>query len=1021
MSARFLALICLAVPLGIVPAKLAASVPQFAVPVIINPDQSITYQPTPKGDRISDFSTVGYNSGNSALPDEPGGYQVPVLVTLAPQSGDQTDRIQAAIDFISARPLVNGFRGALLLKAGRWEIRSVNRIAVRASGVVIRGEGDHPLTGTRLYALGTTNEANSGNTRNSRLIAFAGNGNAVNATARTLVDAVYVPAGTNVIPIAGHAFTVNQRVQVRWPGTVAWQKASFYNTAATADVDPAITFNRVVTAVTPDSITLDAPITSPLDPVHGRGYVVPVTAFNQITNVGISNCYFESAYASDTDENHVWNALDFTNVEDGFVHNCTARYFAYSIAYVNTSTRRITINRSQCLDGISQLVGGRRYHFVLTGELGLVSNALSRYGRHSFIINWPAAPGPNVFVDSTSLQSYNESGSHADWNNGGLWDNVSELNASVGLQVKLERPSAYCVAWNCVTGTISFENMPFSPNWSLGTTKPGGGAAGWRNSASTGSFAYAAPFIGKAEQWSNGTRMSVRSLYEKQLETRLEARKIRHRYQANPPTRIPHLPVIRTPAQLVAPSGAAWSYRLPVSNLVAATRTPNYAVTGLPAGVTVNATTGLVSGTLPTVTTDTNYNLTISARNIDGTATKTMTLTVRPAGSAKVPLAMSLEVDGDRTTSLALRSGQPAQLVPMVPASRQLAPMIVRKSYLSDMNGAAYTLADIPVPVRGVLPLEGLTSPITVTYNGSSDLPTLPGYYDVVATLDDPVYEASATGRLLITTGTAATVTLGNTTSPTAAAPVTASSNQPSITPVVTYDGSPSFPSSPGLYAAKAVVADPTYFGSRLALISVQRPTVTLSWGSLVLPFTGSALRPVINTSVAGYSTQVSIVGDGLFPGSYLVTASITDPGVNYTPLAGTLVITDEIPGVGPGAVANWVFGGASGTPPEPGASLTFGRRTGAQLRGLLPDSARYPDSTDYPAFVVKVRRDRQGAAITPQASDNLVFGGSGNLRTLLAETTVLDATFEQRTYVVVPVDGGPAPARTFLRFAVDY
>ena len=31
----------------------------------------------------------------------------------------------------------------------------------------------------------------------------------------------------------------------------------------------------LVTAITPNSITLDAPITTPLDPAYGQGYIVP--------------------------------------------------------------------------------------------------------------------------------------------------------------------------------------------------------------------------------------------------------------------------------------------------------------------------------------------------------------------------------------------------------------------------------------------------------------------------------------------------------------------------------------------------------------------------------------------------------------------------------------------------------------------------------------------------------------------------------------------------------------------------
>ncbi len=845
-SLGFAALPLLGLIAALSPVRLESSVPQFPVPVTINPDQSITYNPTPKGDRIPDFSTVGYNYGNSPLPGEPGGFQVPVLVTLSPQTGDQTDRIQAAIDFISAKPLVNGFRGDLLLKAGRWDIHSINRLYVRASGVVIRGEGDHPLTGTRLHALGTINENTNGATLpRAPLFTFSGGSNTANAAARSLVDAVYVPSGVNVIPVTGHPFTVNQRVQVRWPGSVAWQKASFYNTTATADVDPAIASSRIVTAVTPNSITLDAPITTPLDPAYGRGYVVPVTAFGNITNVGISNCYFESTYASDSDETHAANAVVFNNVEDGFMHNCTARFFTYSVAFVGTGTRKITVNRCQYLDGISRIIGARRYSFLLSGELGLVSNSISRYGRHAFVSSWPAVPGPVVFVDSTAIGSYNESGAHLDWNNGGLWDNITDNK----LQVKLERPSASCVAWNCILNSITFENMPLSPNWSLGTTTASGGPAAWINSVSGGAYAYTAPFLGKAEQWSNGTRMSVRSLYENQLNTRLAAAGNPHRYAANPATRINYLPAFRTPGQLFASSGAAWSYQVPVSNLVPYTRSPNYTATGLPSGVTINATTGLISGTLPSVAADTNYNLTLSARNIDGTTTRAMTLTVRPAGTAKVPLGMSVEADTNRTVTIDVR-GLGASPVPMVPASRLLAPLIVRKGYSSDFTGVAYTATDVPVPVRGVLSIEGLTSPVTVTYNGSTTLPTAPGFYDIVATLDDPVYSASATGRLLITNATAVTVTLNNTTAPTATSPVTATSTQPAITPVITYDGSLSFPAATGLYTAKAVVADPEYFGSRLALFGVP-PQITQQPASLTVNQGAPAAFSVAATGIA--------------------------------------------------------------------------------------------------------------------------------------------------------------------------
>ena len=1020
--------------------SLRAQTPQFAVPVIINPDQTITYQPTPKGDRISDFSTVGYNYGNTPLPDQPGGYQVPVLVTLSPQSGDQTDRIQAAIDFISTKPLVNGFRGALLLKAGRWELYSKNKISIKASGVVIRGEGDNPLTGTLLYAIGTTNENGSGNTHNSQLITFSGSSNSINTAARTLVDSVYVPAGINVIPITGHAFSVNQRIQVRWPGTVAWQKASFYNTSATADIDPAIICNRVITAVTPNSITLDGPLTSPLDPAYGRGYIVPATAFNYITNVGISNCYFESVYANDTDENHIWNATAFNNVEDGFMHNCTSRYFAYSIAYVDNNSRKITIDRSQFHDGISQLGGGRRYCFVLTGEMALVSNTLSRYGRHTYVMNCDIGAGFNVFVDGVSSQSYNESGSHARWDNGGLWDNISTLNTSTtaGLQVKLERPSAYCVAWNCVTNNITFENMPLSPNWSLGTTNSTGGPANWVNSASSGAYAYTAPYIGKGEQWSNGTRMSVRSLYENQVAARLTAANNPYRYQANLPTRIVYPPVIRTPGQLVALSGSVWSYQLPVSNLVPAVRTPNYTVSGLPAGVTVNATTGLISGTLPTVATSTNYNLTLSARNIDGITTKAMTLTVQPATAPKIPLTMTLEVNVNLTTPLpnSATTGLP---VPMVPASRLLAPMIVKKSYISDLGSGAYTAADIPVPVRAVLPIEGLTSPVTITYGGSTTLPTAAGFYDVVATLNDPFYQATATSRLLITNATAVTVTLGNTTAPTAASPVTATSTQPTITPVITYDGSPTFPTLTGLYTAKAVVADLEYFGSRAALIGVP-PQITQQPASLTVNQGASATFSVAATGIASTyqwrkagvaipgatGTSYTIVSaQGSDTGSYDVV--VTDQsGVTTSATASLTVIVPPQITQQPASQSAAQNSSATFTVVATGGGLSYQwRKTAAPISGAISASYILPavSTTDAASYDVVITNS-QGTVTSASATLTVVLppqinqqplsqtANQGTAATFTVSATGIGNTYQWRK-ATAPIPGATATSYT--------
>ncbi|MFC2080954.1 DNRLRE domain-containing protein [Bacteroidota bacterium] len=98
---------------------------------------------------IPDFSYAGYLGGGVPLPEN-----VPVKITLDP-TGSENDSamIQNAINQVSAMPLdENGFRGAVLLKAGLYKVDG--KLTISASGVVLRGEKQLPAAqgGTELMA-----------------------------------------------------------------------------------------------------------------------------------------------------------------------------------------------------------------------------------------------------------------------------------------------------------------------------------------------------------------------------------------------------------------------------------------------------------------------------------------------------------------------------------------------------------------------------------------------------------------------------------------------------------------------------------------------------------------------------------------------------------------------------------------------------------------------------------------------------------------------------------------------------
>ena len=80
-----------------------------------------------------DFSYVGYQQSEKEIPD------ADVVVFVKWKEGDQSARIQKAIDFVSVRKMdkKTGLRGAVLLDKGVFELSQPLRI--QTSGVVLRG------------------------------------------------------------------------------------------------------------------------------------------------------------------------------------------------------------------------------------------------------------------------------------------------------------------------------------------------------------------------------------------------------------------------------------------------------------------------------------------------------------------------------------------------------------------------------------------------------------------------------------------------------------------------------------------------------------------------------------------------------------------------------------------------------------------------------------------------------------------------------------------------------------------
>src|ERR1039457_1420754 len=90
--------------------ELVSAAPKKLSPIIsTGADDKLVYDADEHGNRVPDFSTCGYAGGDKPIPE------AAVRVVVSSIVGDETARIQKAIDYVAALPPdSNGVRGAVL-------------------------------------------------------------------------------------------------------------------------------------------------------------------------------------------------------------------------------------------------------------------------------------------------------------------------------------------------------------------------------------------------------------------------------------------------------------------------------------------------------------------------------------------------------------------------------------------------------------------------------------------------------------------------------------------------------------------------------------------------------------------------------------------------------------------------------------------------------------------------------------------------------------------------------------------
>jgi len=443
-------------------------------PIQISAEGKLTYQANANGDRVPDFSYCGYMLSETPIPE------VPVRVIVPAMKGDATEKIQTAIDYVSSLPQnKQGFRGTVLLEKGTFNVGG--GLSIRASGVVLRGSGSGP-EGTLLIGTGVDRET---------LIRITGVNNQKVDKPIQVADTYFPVNATKLTFKNKHAFKVGDPIIVKRPSTKEWlekigaDKIGVYVDYQLTHWEPGDfdqNWYRKVTAVTPESITLDVPLTNSLDPQYGGGNVTKYVWLGQIRNVGVENIRCISAFnpANLKDENHRWMAITLDNVRDAWVRRVVAEHFVSSAVAVWETASRVTVEDCKSLAPVGEIGNYRRYSFQTLGQQVLFQRCYAEYGYHDFSVGFTAA-GPNAFVQCYSYMPSNFSGAIGGWASGVLFDKLTVDGGVINLAYRDVDgqgggwSAANSLAWQSRAAQIYVSDPPTAQNWAYGSWAQGFG------------------------------------------------------------------------------------------------------------------------------------------------------------------------------------------------------------------------------------------------------------------------------------------------------------------------------------------------------------------------------------------------------------------------------------------------------------------------------------------------------------------------------------------------------------------
>src|SRR6266851_798919 len=422
----------------------------------------LVYQQLKGGDRIVDFSYAGYMGGGIALPS------FPVKETVAPSGEDDSAAIQAAIDQVSSRPLVNGVRGTVLLSAGHFQCKTTLKIT--ASGVVLRGSGSgeaetvNEMTGDPHLAFSVAGESKITPT----------------GAAVTVADA-YVPAGSMTFSVRdASGFKAGDRIQIIRPVTPEWLHLMGMDTLVRNGkkqtwVSGNFKTERTIVAINGKKLRFDVPLTDSYDAKYlapDGATVVKIEHTGQITQVGVENFRLVAPARKGTLNDKHFNGLRMTGVEDSWVRNLRILDTTEAVG-IGKNSRRVTVERVDVTQSVPIQGAAKPADFSANGTQILFDRCSATGDNVFYIAVGPSERGPNVVLNCV-FHGNGHVQPQQRWATGLLVDSCQVPDGGIDLMNRGAMGSGHGwtmgwgVAWNNVAKSYLIQMPPGSANWAIG-------------------------------------------------------------------------------------------------------------------------------------------------------------------------------------------------------------------------------------------------------------------------------------------------------------------------------------------------------------------------------------------------------------------------------------------------------------------------------------------------------------------------------------------------------------------------